>query len=214
VRNRGAGTTAGHRTSASEKGSLIEVTFLGSFPTASFEVDRALPEIAIIGRSNVGKSSLINAILERRAIARISSTPGKTRLLNIFEVESTYYLVDFPGYGYAQVSKTERAGFKKLYRGYFSQREALAGVIWLLDIRHDPSKQDLETADLIAESRVPVLVAATKADKITKHKRAARVKSILGHLNLPEDQCLITSAEKKLGIQELRDAIQEFVGDG
>ena len=112
------------------------------------------------------------------------------------------------------MSKKERTGFKKLYRGYFTQREALAGVIWLLDIRRDPSKEDFETADLIADSGVPVLVAATKADKITKGKRKDRVASILGHLDLPEDQCVITSAEKKIGIEDLQDSIRKFVGDG
>lgn len=135
-------------------------------------------------------------------------------MLNIFKVESSYYLVDFPGYGYARVSKKERAGFKKLYSSYFTQRKALAGVIWLLDIRRDPSKEDLETADLIATSGVPVLLAATKADKIHKSKRSDRMKSILEQLDLPQDQCVITSAEKKIGIDELRDSIQEFVGEG
>ncbi len=173
-----------------------------------------MPEIAFVGRSNVGKSSLINAVLARRSIAHRSKWPGKTRMCNIYRVGSAYYLVDLPGYGFARVSKKERIGFRKLIREYLTSRRTLAGAVWLLDIRREPSPDDLEVAEYIISASVPVIVTMTKADKIARGDRNRRIQSIVESLGVPQDQCLITSVTKKEGIQDLRDSIHEFLAEG
>lgn len=166
----------------------------------------------MIGRSNVGKSSLINALTGRRAVARTSQTPGKTRLCNVFAVGTRYYLVDLPGYGYARASREARAGFARLIRTYLSGRETLAGVVWLLDIRHPPSQDDVAMGDLLGERGVPVLAAVTKADKVTRGRRGPRIRAILDALDLGEDQSVVTSARTKEGIPELRQAVDGLIG--
>ncbi len=129
-----------------------------------------------MGRSNVGKSSLINAVVGRRALAHTSKTPGKTRLVNVFQVDDRYYLVDLPGYGYARASKPDRRRFHALLQEYLSTREPLAGVIWLLDVRREPSPDDHEVAELLARRGVPVLAAITKADKLSRTRRGERAR--------------------------------------
>ena len=113
-----------------------------------------MPEIAFIGRSNVGKSSLLNSLTGRKGLARVSGTPGKTQHMNMFRLP-TFYMVDLPGYGFAHANKGMRAGYRKLVEGYLTKREQLKGVVWLLDIRHEPSKDDLTFQDLLAESGRP-----------------------------------------------------------
>jgi GTP-binding protein len=168
----------------------------------------------VVGRSNVGKSSIINALTGRRALARTSQTPGKTRLCNVFAAEGRYYLVDLPGYGWARVSRSERAGLARLIRDYVGGRERLAGVVWLLDIRHPPSRDDREMGQLLGGRGVPVMAAITKADKLPRGRRAAQVRAILADLDLGEDQCVITSARTKEGIGDLRESIELLVSGG
>ena len=143
------------------------IEFVGSFPDAQVRVEPELPEIAFIGRSNVGKSSLLNALVGRPGLARVSGSPGKTTLLNFYRLPGLY-LVDLPGYGFARASKGARAGYRKLVTGYLRTRPSLAGIVWLLDIRHRPSADDLEMQELLAESGRPVLAVFTKADKLTR----------------------------------------------
>src|SRR5512145_2693690 len=126
------------------------VAFVGSFPDPLVRLEPPLPEIALIGRSNVGKSSLLNALVGRPGLARVSATPGKTTLLNAFRLPA-FYLVDLPGYGFARAGKAARAGYRRLVTRYLGERPSLAGVVWLLDIRHDPSKDDLEIQRLLVE---------------------------------------------------------------
>ncbi|GAB6092207.1 ribosome biogenesis GTP-binding protein YihA/YsxC [Furfurilactobacillus curtus] len=132
--------------------------------------DGGLPEIALAGRSNVGKSSLINTLINRKAYARTSSQPGKTQTLNFYNVEQQVYFVDVPGYGFAKVSKKAREAFGQMIETYLSTRKPLRGVILLVDARHDPSEDDISMYDWLTYYDIPLLVVATKSDKIAKGK--------------------------------------------
>ncbi len=147
-------------------------------------------------------------------LARTSAQPGKTRLCNVFDVEGRYYLVDLPGYGYARVSKTERKRFVSLLTAYLSKRDALVGAVWLLDVRRDPSDDDLRMAQLLTARGVPVMLAITKADKLPRGQRTARAMTIGEAVGLPEDQCLLTSARTRDGIDTLNESIDALIGAG
>ena len=164
-----------------------------------------------MGRSNVGKSSLLNKIIARRSLAHTSKTPGKTRHLNVYEIDSRFYLIDLPGYGYAKVSKAERAGFSKLIKTYLSKRHDLIGVVWLLDIRRDPSREDFEIAEMFEDRETPALIAITKADKVSRTHRSRRLKAIAEALGVTESQCLLTSATSNDGIGDLVESIEALV---
>jgi GTP-binding protein len=165
----------------------------------------------MLGRSNVGKSSLLNRLLGRRSLAHTSKTTGKRRLLNVYAPSDACYLVDLPGYGYARAPRGERRGFARLIKGYLLDRERLVGVVWLLDIRRNPSNDDLEMAELLADRGVPVLVAVTKADKVNRGGRGERVGHILEAIAVPEEQCVVTSARTREGTDALREAVEELV---
>ena len=183
--------------------------FRGSFPRADVSLDPPLPEVAFVGRANAGKSSLLNALVGRR-IAKTSGTPGKTRALNVFQVEQTFFL-DLPGYGYSRASKSDRIAFRRLVN-HTLNRERLAGVVWLLDIRHQPSADDLTMQNLLAERETRALAALTKADKLPRGPRRQREQELRATLGLPEDQVIVTSAKTGEGIVELREAIAGLVG--
>lgn len=149
------------------------------------------PEIALAGRSNVGKSSFINKIIGRKNLVRISSKPGKTRTLNFYTINDLFYFVDVPGYGYAQVSKTERDKWGKMMEDYFETREQLKVVVLITDMRHDPTKDDLQMFHYIDQLEIPVIVIATKQDKITKGKRAAHLNNVKKHFTGNQDVTVI-----------------------
>jgi GTP-binding protein len=189
------------------------IGFVGSFPDAAVKVEPVLPEIAFIGRSNVGKSSLLNSLVGRPGLARVSGSPGKTTLLNFYRLPELY-LVDLPGYGFARASKGARAGYRKLVNAYLRTRPTLAGVVWLLDIRHQPSADDLTMQTLLAGSGRPVLVVLTKADKLTRSNLPVRVHQLSEALGLQGDQVEVTSSHSRQGISELASSIVAAVARG
>jgi GTP-binding protein len=170
------------------------------------------PEIALVGRSNVGKSTLLNRLVGRRALARTSRTPGKTRALNVFTWGERLYLVDVPGYGWAQASRSDRAGYRKLVEGYLASRPQLAGVLWLLDLRRDPSEDDAEIGEVLASRGVPALAVLTKADQVPRARRPARLRAVTVALGLDEEACVVTSARTSEGMEELRESVLAFLG--
>lgn len=184
----------------------VPVEFVGSFPDPLVRVEPPLPEVAFIGRSNVGKSSLLNALVGRPGLARVSGSPGKTTLLNFYRTPELY-LVDLPGYGFARAGKGARAGYRRLVTGYLRTRANLAGIVWLLDIRHDPSTDDREMQELLIQSGRPLLAVFTKADKLTRSALHPRVKELGETLGLGPDQIQLTSSRSNLGIAELGTSI-------
>ncbi len=137
-----------------------------------------LPEIALAGRSNVGKSSFINKIIGRKNLVRTSSKPGKTRTLNFYTINDSFYFVDVPGYGYAKVSKTEREKWGRMMEEYFETRKQLKLVVQIIDIRHQPTNDDIQMVDYINYLEIPLLLIATKLDKVAKNKRDQRLREI------------------------------------
>jgi GTP-binding protein len=184
----------------------LPIEFVGSFPDPKIRVEPVLPEIAFIGRSNVGKSSLLNTLVGRPGLARVSGSPGKTTLLNFYRLPE-FYLVDLPGYGFAKAGKTARAGYRRLVDGYLRERQELAGVVWLLDIRHQPSDNDFEMQDVLIQSGVPVLAVLTKVDKLTRSALTERTRELTLALGLLPDQVQLTSSRLKQGIAELAESI-------
>ena len=141
----------------------------GAFP------DRGLPQIAVVGRSNVGKSTMINTLCGQKNLAKTSGTPGKTRLINVFLLNDAFHLIDLPGYGYAKVSKQEILRWGDMMQQYFAQADTLRAVIHLTDIRHDPTQDDQDMAQFLRDSSIPFISVVTKADKISRAQRQARL---------------------------------------
>jgi GTP-binding protein len=190
----------------------VPIEFVGSFPDPLVRVEPALPEIAFVGRSNVGKSSLLNALVARPGLARVSGTPGKTTLLNFYRLPELY-LVDLPGYGFARAGKSARTGYQRLMTGYLRARDALAGIVWLLDIRHAPSKEDREMQQLLIQSGRPVLATFTKTDKLTRSALVERAGELARALELEPEQIQLTSSRSGLGIADLAGSIIAAAGD-
>ncbi|MFN5325421.1 MAG: ribosome biogenesis GTP-binding protein YihA/YsxC [Bacteroidota bacterium] len=170
-------------------------------------------EFAFIGRSNVGKSSLINMLADSKGLAKTSSTPGKTQTINHFIFEESWYLVDLPGYGYAKSSKSEREKWDKMVKGYLQNREQLTCVFVLVDSRLEPQKSDLEFINSLGESGIPLAIVFTKCDKLTKNQLQSNLSNYKNKLlgwwdELPPT--FITSAESKAGKDEMLEFIHKF----
>lgn len=191
-----------------------EITFMLSAARAEQYPAPDRPEIALVGRSNVGKSSFTNALFQRKNIARTSSKPGKTQQLNYFDINSEWYLVDMPGYGYAKISKRERERWGRQLRQYLQQRENLMLTLVLVDFRHAPSAQDIEMIDQLNANEVPYFVIATKADKVKSNQWAAHTEQIKRDLNLiSADQILPVSAVTKEGLDEAWEIINAVLAE-
>lgn len=173
--------------------------------------EEALPEIALAGRSNVGKSSLINRMINRKRLARTSSTPGKTQTLNFYRINSALFFVDFPGYGFARVSKSLRAQWGKIIETYLQKREQLKLVLQIVDLRHPPTDDDCSMYGWMAYHGIPICVVATKADKIPKTKWSKHIEVIRKDLQMhPDHQLILFSSETGLGKDELWAVIHQY----
>lgn len=171
-----------------------------------------LPEFALAGRSNVGKSSLINRLINRKNLARTSSKPGKTQTLNFYLINEALYFVDVPGYGYAQVSKKERAKWGGMMEEYFKNRETLRAVILITDLRHEPTEDDLQMYDYLKYFELPVIVVGTKLDKIPKTRQQRHIKRSKKVLDMDSEDIFIPfSAETSEGKDAVWGAIKSFI---
>lgn len=186
-----------------------KAAFKAAYGTEAQLPESVRAEVAFAGRSNVGKSSLLNKLMFRKGLAKVSSTPGKTATVNFYDVDGVD-LVDLPGYGYAKVSKSELGRWSSLIEGYFNQDRQFALVVSLVDIRHDPSALDRNMVEFLAEAELPFAVAVTKADKLSKQKANAQKQRITRTLDLPEGTpVILTSAESGTGIDDLRRLITQ-----
>ncbi len=172
------------------------------------------PEFLLVGRSNVGKSSFINSIIERRNLARVSSKPGKTQTLNFYNINNEFYLVDVPGYGYASVSKEMQAKFGKMIEEYIENRDSLKRVFMLVDFRIKPTQDDLLMYNFLKYYNLPVTIVATKVDKVSRNDRDKQIKMINDELNIREDDKLVLfSIKTKLGKSEIHKEIEELINE-
>ena len=189
------------------------VTFERSFGISSQLPPSTLPEVAFAGRSNVGKSSMLNALFGRKSLAKVSQKPGKTSTINFFATEGARF-VDLPGYGYAKVAKSEKGRWSELIEGYFNQDRRFALVVSLVDIRHDPSALDMHMAKFLWENDFPFAIALTKADKLSKQAAGKQASAIRKKLDLPKDiPFVVTSSSNGTGVDELRRLIDSYVAE-
>ena len=185
-----------------------KVKFVASYGKASQIPPSTCPEVSFVGRSNVGKSSIMNKLFNRRGLVKVSSTPGKTANVNFFEADGVHF-VDLPGYGFAQRSKAERDRWARLIGDFFDSERSFNLVVSLVDIRHDPSKLDLQMIEFLRENEFNFIVCLTKADKLSKTKAARQAADIRKQLGVPANRVIVTSSETGLGIDELKAAIIE-----
>lgn len=191
---------------------IRSLEFIGGMASAGgWRPEATLPEVAFAGRSNVGKSSLLNRLVHRKKFARVSNTPGRTREVNFFKVNNRFVLVDLPGYGYARISKERRAEWRPLIEGYLRTSPELRGIVELLDARHDPTADDLKMLDFLGEIGVPTIVVLTKMDKLTAKEQKSRGAERAAQLGLDSDQVIPFSAVTGDGRDALAEAIEALL---
>ena len=187
--------------------------FAAAYGTSKQIPGGVLPEIAVCGRSNVGKSSLLNKLMYRKNLAKVSSKPGKTATVNFYQIDKKIHLVDLPGYGYAAKAKSEKERWSELIDGYFDQDRPFAMVLSLVDIRHEATKLDIAMMSYLLSRELPFAVVLTKADKLSRNQQNKMESVIRRQLQLPKEvQILKTSSEKNDGIEDLRRFISEASG--
>ena len=193
---------------------IRRLEFLGGQASATgWKPTSELPEIAFSGRSNVGKSSLLNKLVRRKALARVSATPGKTREINFFRVNDAFHLVDLPGYGYARVSRTARDAWRPLIEGFLRTSEQLRGVVQLIDARHPPSNDDLRMMEFLGSLGVPTIVVATKVDKLAKAERNRTLAALAAQLGIEDEQLIPFSARTGEGRDDLAQAVVSLLAE-
>jgi len=191
---------------------IKNLEFLGGMAKPDgWRPEHTLPEVAFAGRSNVGKSSLINKLVRHKKLARVSNTPGRTREINFFRVNDQFVLVDLPGYGYARVSKDMRETWRPLIEGVLRGSSGMRGVVLLLDARRDPSPEDLQMLEFLAELRTPAIIVATKVDKLVKSARDSRLAALAAQAGIESDQMIPFSAVTGEGRNELAEALVALV---
>ena len=191
---------------------IKQLEFIGPMASPTgWRPEAKWPEVAFAGRSNVGKSSLLNRLIRRKRFARVSNTPGRTREVNFFLVNDAFVLVDLPGYGYARISKERRAEWRPLIEGYLRTSVELRGIVQLLDVRHDPTGDDRQMLDFLAAIGVPTLFALTKIDKLTSSQRAKRITALTADLGLSPEQVIPFSAVTGEGRDELAEALVQLL---
>lgn len=191
---------------------IASVEFLGTLVDPAATLPSTLPQVAFSGRSNVGKSSLINTILRRtrRKVAHVSGTPGKTRGLNFYRINQEFVLVDLPGFGYAKVPESIRAGWKSLVEGYLTRKDGPRAVVHLVDARRDPTDGDRKMLDYLSTLGIPTLVAVTKVDKLSESERRTRLPDLIRGLELDPEQVIPLSSRTGEGRPELLAALSEL----
>ena len=187
------------------------MTFVGSAVRREQYPKDGLPEVAFLGRSNVGKSSLLNALAGSRTLARVSAQPGRTQTVNFFRVDDELYLADLPGYGYARVPEAVRAGWEKIVTAYLTGRGPLALCLFLVDSRHEPSEGDRTLREWLDHFRLPYVVVATKADKLGRAELARNVKALRAGIGRGAGDVIATSAKERAGVDALWRAMREAV---
>ena len=175
-------------------------------------LDDGMPEFAFVGRSNVGKSSLINMLTNNKSLAKTSSTPGKTKMINYFDINDSFRFVDLPGYGYAKVGKAQFDVWSGLIGEYLSGSKSLLTIFVLLDMRHEPTSQDRQMIEFLVYNNLPFMVIATKADKIAKSKINQYVRKMTNFLHIREELIMATSSESKLGKEKILEYIENKLG--
>lgn len=203
---------AAHNASNPDPLVIRSLEFIGPMAEAGgWRPESTLPEVGFAGRSNVGKSSLLNKLVRRKAFARVSNTPGRTREINFFKVNNTFVLADLPGYGYARISKERKAAWRPLIEGFLRDNPQLRGVVLLLDARHDPTDDDRHMLDFLADVGVPTLVVLTKIDKLRTREREDRIPALCAAMGIDEDQLIAFSARTGEGRDALAEAVMSLV---
>ena len=192
---------------------IKEAELVVSAPSKAHWPESELPEIVLAGRSNVGKSSLITTVCGRKALAYVGNTPGKTRLLNFFDIDHRFMLVDVPGYGFANASKQMLIQFGEMMEDYFSSRSQLKGLVLLVDLRHAPTEDDIGMAEYARYYEIPFAVVATKMDKVPRSQQSRQIKLIAEALTCSQEAVIPFSAMTKQGREELLEAIEALLNN-
>lgn len=187
------------------------VDFEASYGQPEQIPNSTLPEIVFSGRSNVGKSSLINKMLNRKSLARVSAKPGKTGTINFYRIDNFMRFVDLPGYGYAKVSDLEKIRWSKLIEGYFNSNRKIPLVVQIIDMRHPPSKDDLDMIDYLSQCGFNFIIVLTKSDKLNKTQRTERLAALPREINVENLKFVVFSSSNGEGVDDLKKIIESYI---